>query len=265
MFRMSSFVVLLDVSFETNKSDAGSRSLSVFLQCEIHPDLFQQDFCALVAFRVSFIHKCFIVLYLDPTTFVEAVISVSMCVRFVLCVFVCRSSTGKLLHQLQEAVQTLKRTVCRAHIKVGVACIISVFFYTDWTNQEPPASVRVIIRADQFEALSRGWRFKSSFQLLVSRKWVYNGSHHCHSGTSTLLWTQASGSAGLEKGHSCEGLRFKFSLSKLPLICGSGFRVSLSHFSVFELKHAAMFHTSESDQLFISARQARSAWAGSAG
>lgn len=95
MFRMSSFVFLLDVSFETNKSDAGSRSLSVFLQCEIHPDLFQQDFCALVAFRVSFIHKCFIVLYLDPTTFVEAVISVSMCVSFVLCVFVCRSSTEK--------------------------------------------------------------------------------------------------------------------------------------------------------------------------
>lgn len=117
----------------------------------------------MVAFRVSFIHKCFIVLYLDPTTFVEAVISVSMCVSFVLCVFVCRSSTEKLLHQLQEAVQTLKRAVClssaaaseRAHIKVGVACIIPVF-YTDWTNQEPPASVRVIIRADQFEALSRG-------------------------------------------------------------------------------------------------------------
>lgn len=64
------------MSFETNKSDAGSRKSLFFFSVQIHPDLFY----ALVAFRVSFIQKCFIVFYLDPTTFVEAVVSVSMCV-----------------------------------------------------------------------------------------------------------------------------------------------------------------------------------------
>lgn len=146
--------------------------------------------------------------YLDPTTFVEAVVSVSMCVSFVLCVFVCRSSTEKLLHQLQEALQTSVWALLQPLSALTLKWAL-------------PASVRVIIiRAGRFEALSWGWRFKCSFLLPVSRKWVCNGSHHCHSGTSTLLWTQVSSSAGLEKGHSCEGLRFKFSLSKLPLSAG---------------------------------------------